>query len=171
MKRKQDGRLVHTDVGGKGQTDRSVKTRWKWCIGEVSAKRVFNDGLWKELCGTTDEEVLERYKVDEAKTGGHRERGEPLDWRIVNKERRYHPRMWRGLLDKNLVMEKHAGMKDGRRGSQAARGNGSHGKNDEENEGEGQHGGSANCWLLASPRMRGHNAAMVQKAACKGEEG
>ena len=47
------------------------------------------DGLWRELCGTTEEEVLEKYKVDGAKKGAHRGRGEPLDWRIVKKEKRY----------------------------------------------------------------------------------
>ena len=37
------------------------------------------DWLWKELCGTL---------------GAYQRRGEPLDWRIVKKEKGYQPRRW-----------------------------------------------------------------------------
>ena len=37
-----------------------------------SISQEFIDGLWKELCGTMYEGVLERYKVDEAKKGAYR---------------------------------------------------------------------------------------------------
>ena len=53
------------------------------------------DGLWKELCGTLEEGVLEKYKVDEANKGACQGREEPLDWRIVKREKRFQPRMWR----------------------------------------------------------------------------
>ena len=50
------------------------------------------DVLWKELCGNMEEEVLEKYKVDEAKKIAYQERGEPLRWQIVKKKKRYQPR-------------------------------------------------------------------------------
>ena len=90
----------------------------------------------------------------------------PLDWRIVKKQKRYQPRKWRGLLGQNLLLvsEHSAGRKNGRRGSQAATEDGSHGKNEEGMKGEGQNGraktvgGSVICWLLIA-KMRGvtHN--------------
>ena len=44
---------------------------------------------WRSISqkGTMEGDVLEKYKVDEAKTGAYRGRGEPLDWRIVKKEK------------------------------------------------------------------------------------
>ena len=46
------------------------------------------DNLWKELSGKMeDEEVLEKYKVEEAKKGAYKGPGEPLEWRIVNNPR------------------------------------------------------------------------------------
>ena len=34
--------------------------------------------LWKELCGKMEEEVLEKYKVEEGKEDAYKGRGEPL---------------------------------------------------------------------------------------------
>ena len=48
--------------------------------------------LWKELCGKMEEEVLEKYKVEEGKEDAYKGRGEPLKWPIVNKEKRDPPR-------------------------------------------------------------------------------
>ena len=52
------------------------------------------DDLWKELCGQMEEEVLEKYKVEEDKKGAYKGRGEPGEWRIVKKEKSYQPRKW-----------------------------------------------------------------------------
>ena len=34
--------------------------------------------LWKELCGKMEEEVLEKYKVEQIKEDAYKGRGEPL---------------------------------------------------------------------------------------------
>ena len=41
------------------------------------------------LCGKMDEEVLEEYRVEEAWESANKGRGEPLEWRIVNKKKTY----------------------------------------------------------------------------------
>ena len=47
------------------------------------------DSLWEELCGKMVEEILEKYRVEESKKSAYKGRGEPLDWRIVKREKRY----------------------------------------------------------------------------------
>ena len=44
------------------------------------------DNLWKE---TMEEEVLEKYKVEENENGAYEGRGEPLEWRIVQRLRKW----------------------------------------------------------------------------------
>ena len=63
--------------------------RWRSISQEGS------DELWKELCGTMAEEVLEKYEVDEATKGAHQGRGESFDWRIAKKQKRCMARMMR----------------------------------------------------------------------------
>ena len=42
--------------------------------------------MWKELCGTMEEEVPEKYtKVEETMTGAYKGRGKPSEWRIVQR--------------------------------------------------------------------------------------
>ena len=41
---------------------------------------------WKELCGRIEEEVVEKDHVEDAKKSA-KGRGEPLEWRIVKKEK------------------------------------------------------------------------------------
>ena len=42
--------------------------------------------LWTELSGNPEEEVLEKYKVEEAVTSAYQGRGGPLRWQIVTRE-------------------------------------------------------------------------------------
>ena len=41
-----------------------------------------------------EEEVLEKYKIEEKKKDAHEGRGEPLDWRIVKRVENFQPRKW-----------------------------------------------------------------------------
>ena len=50
--------------------------------------------MWKELFGRMEEEVLEKYKVDENKKGAYKGRDEPSECRIVYRVKKYQPRMW-----------------------------------------------------------------------------
>ena len=45
------------------------------------------NGLWQELCGKMEEEVLEKCNVEQAKKGAYKGRGELLEWRIVKKRK------------------------------------------------------------------------------------
>ena len=42
---------------------------------------------WKALCRKMEENVLEKFKVDEAKKGPYKVGGEPPEWRIVKREK------------------------------------------------------------------------------------
>ena len=50
------------------------------------------------MCGKlrdkTEDEVLEKYKVDESKRGAYKGRCEPSEWRIVQRAKKYQPRKW-----------------------------------------------------------------------------
>ena len=48
--------------------------------------------FWKQLSGKMEEEVLDKYKVEEAKKGAHKGRGKPVECRIVRRVKRYQPR-------------------------------------------------------------------------------
>ena len=122
------------------------------------------DGLWKELCGTLEEGVLEKYKVDEANKGGCPGRKEPLDWRIVKRENRFQPRMWREDCWAGIFSWLKSSAK-----KKACR-------QEEEEEEEVEQPQKASWWVsdllavdgkksVAAPRMGGHSAAMVQLAA------
>ena len=54
------------------------------------------DEVWKELSGNMEEEFQDKYKVEEAKKGAYKGRGDPLEWRIVKKYKKYQPRRWSG---------------------------------------------------------------------------
>ena len=64
-----------------GFEDTEEMVQWR-SIGQERVK-----DLWKELSGKMEEEVLAKYKVEEAKKGACQGRGEPLEWRIVKKKR------------------------------------------------------------------------------------
>ena len=44
--------------------------------------------LWMKLCGSMEEEVMEKYNVEEAKEDAHKGRGEPLKWQTVKREKK-----------------------------------------------------------------------------------
>ena len=67
-------------------TDEIVQ--WRTIIQEETNHR------WKELFGTMEEEVLEKYKVEETVKGAYKGRDEPSEWRIVQGVKKYQPREW-----------------------------------------------------------------------------
>ena len=52
------------------------------------------DLCWKNLTERMEEEVLDKYRVEESKTGDFKNRGDPLIWRKVRKNKRYTVRKW-----------------------------------------------------------------------------
>ena len=50
---------------------------------------------WKKLAEKIEEEVLDKYKVDDSKRGAYRGRGSSLEWRRrVRQSRKYRLRKW-----------------------------------------------------------------------------
>ena len=43
------------------------------------------DNLWNEMSEKMEEEVEEKHRVEKAKKGAYKGRGEPLEWRIVTR--------------------------------------------------------------------------------------
>ena len=52
------------------------------------------DPGWKNMAGRMEEEVLEKYKVEESKREAFRGRGAPLEWRRVRRNKKYRVRKW-----------------------------------------------------------------------------
>ena len=52
------------------------------------------DLCWKNLVEKMEEDVQDKYNVEESRTGGLKGRGDPLDWRRVRKNKRYIIRKW-----------------------------------------------------------------------------
>ena len=52
------------------------------------------DQCWRNLAERMEEEVLDKYKVEESKREAFRGGGAPLDWRRVRKNKRYKIRKW-----------------------------------------------------------------------------
>ena len=50
------------------------------------------DRCWKDLAGRMEEEVLDKYKVEEREALGGR--GAPLGWKSVRKNKKYRKRKW-----------------------------------------------------------------------------
>ena len=46
------------------------------------------DLCWKKLAERMEEEVLDKYKVEESKRGGFKGRGDTLEWRRVRNNKR-----------------------------------------------------------------------------------
>ena len=102
--------------------------------------------LWTALCGRMEEEVLEKYNAEEAKKRAYEGRGQPLEWRILKKEKRYPPRkmVWR-LTGENVLMvqrtlpaakQKNEGRRNTRGKDQTAADHEDYGRHDEEDEGK-----------------------------------
>ena len=47
------------------------------------------DLCWKNLAERMEEEVLDKYKVEESERGAFKGRGDPLEWRRVRRNKRY----------------------------------------------------------------------------------
>ena len=52
------------------------------------------DQCWKKLAERMEEEVLDKYKVEDSERGVYRGRGFPLEWRRVRKSRKYRIKKW-----------------------------------------------------------------------------
>ena len=52
------------------------------------------DPCWKNLAERVEEEVLDKYKVEESKRGAFKGRGNPLEWKRVRRNKRYKIRKW-----------------------------------------------------------------------------
>ena len=52
------------------------------------------DPCWKNLDERVEEEVLDKYKVEESKRGAFKGRGNPLGWKRVRRNKRYKIRKW-----------------------------------------------------------------------------
>ena len=52
------------------------------------------DLRWKNLAERIQEEVLDKYKVEESKKGAYKGRGKPLDWKRVRRSKKYRIRKW-----------------------------------------------------------------------------
>ena len=104
---------------------------------------------WKELCGQLEEKVLEKYKVEEAKTGAHIGRGDSLEWRIVKKRRHINLDSGRQAVGREFSHGSETTACSGtkvcrqekqKRRSQAAATHENYGRYDEEDKGNVQHG-------------------------------
>ena len=63
------------------------------------------DLCWKNLAERMEEEVLDKYKVEESKRGSFKGRGDPLELRKVSKNKRYKIRkVERRLLGNNFLL-------------------------------------------------------------------
>ena len=52
------------------------------------------DQCWKNLAERMEEEVLDKYKVEESKRGAFKGRGNTLKWKIVRRNKRLKIRKW-----------------------------------------------------------------------------
>ena len=53
------------------------------------------DQCWEKLAKKSEEEVLDKYKVEDSKREAFRGRGSPLEWRRRRRSRKYKIRKWR----------------------------------------------------------------------------
>ena len=106
-----------------------------------------------------EEEVLDKYKFAESKRGAFKDRGDPLKWKKVRRDKRYKIRKWveegggegavSGLLGKNFLLvqriqfkalAKQARGANRGGGHEAATKGGHHGRSDKENLIKRKHG-------------------------------
>ena len=52
------------------------------------------DLCWKNLAERMEEEVLDKYKVEDSKREACRGRGDPLEWRLVRRSKKYRIQKW-----------------------------------------------------------------------------
>ena len=103
---------------------------------------------WTKLSENMEEEVLDKYKVEEAKKGASKQCGDPLEWRIVKQDKIDQPRRWSGdccarvfsRLENAVCSETKVSGGNRRGGDRAAAKNDDCGRHDEEDERERQIG-------------------------------
>ena len=106
------------------------------------------DQCWKTLAERAEEEVLDKYKVEESKREAFGGRGARWNWSRVRKKKKYRTRKWRedcwqefSLCLQNISCSVcKACMKIGRRGDEAAVKNEGCEGNDEEYKIKSKHG-------------------------------
>ena len=107
------------------------------------------DQSMKNLAERIEEEVLDKYKVEESHLEAFRGRGAPLEWRKVRKARNFEKESGRRLLCKIFLLvgriqpaasAKQTGRVVGRGRDEAAAKNGYHERSDEENQSKRKNG-------------------------------
>ena len=58
--------------------------RWRRSLSQSET-----DLCWKSLAERMEEEVLDKYKVEETKKGAFKSRGHPLEWKRVRRRKKY----------------------------------------------------------------------------------
>ena len=101
---------------------------------EMKMEKSEMDQCWRILAERMEEEVLDKYKVEESKREAFRGRGPSLEWRRVRKNKEYRKRLWeedcwaRNFLFVERVQfaasTKQAGGDNGRRRDEAVSKNG-----------------------------------------------
>ena len=70
------------------EEDTEEMKRWR------SLNQIEMDLCWKMLAEGIEEEVLDKYKVEESKKGAFKGRGKLLEWRRVRRNKKYKIRKW-----------------------------------------------------------------------------
>ena len=58
--------------------------------------------MLEENCGEIEEEVLNKFKVEDSKREACKGRGAPLEWRNVRRSKRYRPRKWAKIAGQEI---------------------------------------------------------------------
>ena len=75
---------TNIDIVGDGEELR----KWR-CLNQSEM-----DLCWKNLAERMEEEVLDKYKVEDSREGAFRGRGASLEWRRIREFKRYRIRKW-----------------------------------------------------------------------------
>ena len=52
------------------------------------------DQCWKKVAERIEEEVLDKYKVEDSRREFYRGRGSPLEWRFLRRSKKYRIQKW-----------------------------------------------------------------------------
>ena len=171
------------------QRHQSLNTRKKWCSGGASIKKKEWTKCGKH-CRKMKEEVLVKYKVEVSNRGAYKGRGEPSEWRMVQRVNKYQPWKWVKTVRRQstsrfqgmrfAAKERHAGKLIWKEWDEAPAKDEDHGRYDYKDQGKRQNGRehqlvgqwAADCNIsVGSPWMGGYNAAVVQLAVWSEKEG
>ena len=76
-------------VNSHSEIDTEEMTKWR----SLSQEEI--DQCRKNLVERMEEEVLDKYKVEDSKRGASKGRGAPLEWRRVRRSKKYRASKWR----------------------------------------------------------------------------